>query len=371
MSKKFFNYKPEELDFVVFDIETTGFKAGEDDFVTTIIAHYENKYHIWLNTDGDTSVKHDEMLTNILEQSSTINNISLSLCLSETQLFRSFTDFLEQIEKDNVILTAFNGETYAGHTDFDLPFLRTRFFANGIGWPFKGFWYSDTYEIFSKKNRIKTTVTGKPTLDDLTKSELHSFIDDKNIDVNYSKMSKSDIINQLENSSEVTDKKLKKWGEINNKNEFNIKNLNKFNKSDLQKFIDDMDVNISYHKLRVSEIREQIRNSNYTEDMILEWYNETGREVGTRDMTTLDGIHEKLIESRISNSDWVSNLPFKLEIFEPIDPYEDSSEAVEGFKNKEYDKIILHCLADVARTVNLTRLMIEYTPQQDYRPKTL
>lgn len=371
MNRKFFEYEPNELNFVVFDIETTGFKSGEDDFVTTIIANHKNRYNVWLNTNGDSSVSESDIETKVLENSSTIENINLTIYESEKQLLYNFHQFVKRVNEDNVIFTAFNGETYSGHTDFDVPFLRTRYFVNGLEWALRNVWYMDSYEVFSKKNRIDTTVTGKPTLDDLKKSELQQFVDDMNIDVHYSKMNKSEIIGSLNKKQNVTKESVKEWAIKSNIKNFDESNLDSFTSTELKKYIDDNSIDISYDKLLVSELREQIKNANYNQEMVVEWYDNTGRDIGTREMTKLDGIHKQLVETRTKDSEWVSELPFELEIFEPIDPYKNSNEAVTGFENKEYSNVILHCLADVARTVNLTRILIEYSPQQDYKPKTL
>ncbi len=365
--KKFYNYQPEELQFIPFDIETTGFKAGENDIVTTIVAHKNNTYHIWLNSDGNT-VSQTELKEEVLDGSSTLNNIMLYVSSSETELLTSFGEFVKNTSRKGTIFTAFNGETYRGNTDFDMPFLRTRFFTNGISWPFTGYWYSDSYEVFSQKSRFNTTVSKEPSLDNLKSAELKQFVDDMNLDIHYSKMNKSEIVKRLNQVKQNISVLLNEWA---NKNGIdNVMEINSFKKKQLQKFIDDNDIDIIYEKLSKQELINEIKCRDY-ETLLEEWYLITDKSDETMTVSTLDGIHEKLVESKIKNESWVNNSSVDLEIFESFDPYEDSSEAVTGFENQDYSNLILHCLSDVAKTVNLTRIMIEYIPQQDYRPKTL
>lgn len=368
MSKKFFDYKPSDLRFVTFDIETTGFKAGEDDIITTVIAHDEDTYHIWLNTH-DNDVSQPELKEEILEGSSTINNIMLYVSDSEKELLTSFSDYITNLPKTNTVITAFNGETYRGATDFDIPFLRTRYFMNGLSWPFTGYWYSDSYEIFSQKNRFNTTVTEEPSLDNLKSDELKQLVDDMNLNISYNSMNKSTIVKNIQNYKNGY-KMAIEWDDENNINRI-VSGVDDLTKSQLKQFINDAGLDICYKKLTKEELKDKIKEKGYDDTIVSEWYEKINREYDTMNMTTLDGIHEKIIESNMKNKSWVENLPINLELFEPFDPYENSEEAVEGFKNKEYSNLILHCLADVARTVNLTRIMIEYMPQQDYRPKIL
>lgn len=371
-NKSFFQYNPNELRFITFDIETTGFKAGENDIVTTIVAHDTDTYHVWLNTNGNEDIN-DTQLLEYTSERCPLNNIMLYVLSSEQELFENFSEFITNLPKDGTIFTAFNGETYRGSTDFDLPFLRTRFFSYGLSWPFTGFWYTDSYEVFSQKNRFDTTITEIPTLDNLKKSEQQKFVDDMNLNVHYQPMKKAEIIDALNNNAFATEENIKLWVESNNITgpNLSIDKLSTFNKSQLKQFIDDNNLDISYDKLSAKELENEIKESKYTAEMLDEWYDKTNRSVGTMKMTTLDGIHEKIIENKINDKSWVENSKLNLEVFDSFDPYDSSEEAVAGYKNEEYSNLILHCLADVARTVNLTRIMVEYISPQDYRPKTL
>lgn len=366
MSRNFFNQNPRELRFVPFDIETTGFKAGENDFVTTVVMYDKGTYYIWLNTESPKDIDVDDMKENIMK-TSTFDDIELYINSTEEQMFVSLSSYLDSLPKERTVLTAFNGETYRGSTDFDLPFLRTRFFKYGLPWQFAGFWYSDTYEVFSQKNRFDTTVTEIPSVENLKKSEQQKFIDDMGLDIHYNSMNKAEIVRELKKSS--TESSIQEWADKNGIE--NTKNsFNSFTKTQLKQFIDDAGLDISYNKLSAKELESEILSSEYKQEMVKEWYDKTNRSVGKMEMTTLEDIHEILIENKIT-TEWINNSPFKIELFDPFDPYEDSSEAVTGFENEDYDNLILHCLADVARTVNLTRMMVEYVSPNDYRPKTL
>lgn len=369
----FFEADDDELTFIPFDIETTGFKAAEDDFVTTIVLYHDDMYHIWLNTNGET-VDADTVQSEIIEGSE-LGNVILYVCETEKKTLQNVKDYLDTHTDDNTILTAFNGETFRGNTDFDVPFLRTRCFRNGVEWMFDGYWYADIYEVFSQSSRFDTTMKAEPSLDDMKKSDLQQFVDDMGYEVHYDKMLKDEIIRKINDHSSVTVKTLQNWAD-NNGIEVNLEGNTKipkgaFAKSELQAFIDDMSVDIPYQKLSKDDIVQSIREREYDEDMLIEWHKQTGRSIGTTEATTLDTIHEAIIEDKMNNESWVESLPFDLEVFSPFDPFVSSGEAVTAYMNGDYSGVILHCFADVARTVNLNRVMEEYAPQKDYKPKVL
>ncbi len=370
MTRKFFDYRPDELDFVPFDIETTGFKASEGDFVTNVVLHNDEQYHIWLNTDGNTDVDCNSIHADIVEGSG-LDNIVLYVCESEKLLLENLSDYLNAHTSDSTVLTAFNGETYRGNTDFDLPFLRTRFFRNGVEWAFRGYWYTDSYEVLSQKNRFDTTVKAEPRLESMKLADVKQFVDDMGFDIHYGKMKKAEVVRAVEQNSAVTEDMLSAWVEENNVADVNPENPGSFNKPELEQFIDDKSLGIPYDKLSKNELVREIRERDYNESMLIEWHEQTGRSIGTMEASTLDDIHKYVIEDKLHDESWRQSLPFELEVFEPFDPYDDSGEAVTGFMDEDYSGVILHCFADVARTVNLTRMMAYYVPQQDYQPKIL
>lgn len=349
---QFYQKDVNDLKFVTFDIETTGFKAAESDIITTIIFNENNNYYICLNTNGNDDYD-SEVILNEISEASGIDNVSLAIKESEKELLNYIKSYISTLDKKKTIFTAFNGETYRGSTDFDIPFLRTRFLMNGLSWPFTNMWYTDTYELFSQKNRFNTTVTEKPTIDNLKKSEKQKFINDMNLNIHYSSMSKSEILSELKKHQLTED-------------------IDSFSKSQLKKYIDENNLDIVYKKLSSKELTQHIEeHPKYSPELVKEWYNNTGKEIGTMNMTTLDDIHYQIIEKPSENKEWSESLPFDIEPYNSFDPYEDSSEAVTGYENKEYVDLILHCLADVCKTVNLNKLMVEYLPKREYKPKKL
>lgn len=369
--KSFFDYDPNELNFVPFDIETTGFKSCEGDFVTTIVLYNDTQYHIWINTEGDTDVDIEEMYSEI-EEVSGLDNFVIYICNSERMMFQNIEEYINAHTDPSTVLTAFNGETFKGNTDFDVPFLRTRCVNNGVPFMFKNHWYTDSYEIFSQSNRFDTKVKDEPSLEGMKKADLIQFVEDTDsIDVHYANMKKAEVVNAIENHSGVNESILESWVENNNIVGVDPSNPSSFNKGELESFIDSNSLDIPYDKLSKDELVKAIRNQNYSEDMLVEWHNETGRDIGNTEIGDLDGIHRVMLEDKIHDENWRESIPFDVEVFEPFDPYEESGEAVTGYMDGDYTGVILHCFADVARTVNITNMMAEYAPQSDYKPKVL
>lgn len=421
----FYQASKEELSFIPLDIETTGFKAADGDFVTNIVLHNNDNYHIFINTDGnkvDASQMQDE-----LTEKSDLDNIVLSVCENERKLLLNVQDYLEKHTDDYTILTAFNGETYS-NMDFDIPFLRTRCLQNAVEWILDGYWYTDTYGVFSNDSRFDTTIRSSPSLEDMNKSDLQQFADDMGYDIHYNRMRKAELVREINHHDGVTTDMLRTWAKNNIKG-FEPTNLNKFdqselenlleeqnveiddelnfdelvslakklvddeyirdwaednkimginpknpstlNKNPLESFVDSMSVGISYDKLSNEELIRKIRERGYSTQMLEEWHEETGRKIGTEEVSTLDEIHEHIVEDTLNDDTWRQNLPFEVEVFESFDPYESSGEAVTGYMDGDYVGVMLHCFADVARTVNLTRVMQEYTSKKDYQPKIL
>lgn len=369
MSNRFYEVDKNDLNFIPFDIETTGFKAADGDFVTNVVLHHNDLYHIWINTDGEEVSARE--IQDEVEDGSELDNIVLYVCESEREMLLNIGDYLDEHAGKNAVLTAFNGETYSGRTDFDVPFLRTRCFRNGVPWILDGYWYTDTYEVFSQKSRFDTTVKAEPSLDDMKKTDVQQFVDDMGFDIHYEEMLKTELVNEIETSSSVTTEMLRSWAEDNDVAGVNPEKPGSFRKGQLQNFVDDMSIDIPYDNLSADELIREIRENGFEEDMLIEWHEMTGRSIGTTEVTTLDGIHEVVIEDRLHGAEWRRGLPFDVEVFEPFDPYVSSGEAVTGYMNGDYAGVILHCFADVARTVNITRAMREYAPKKDYQPKVL
>lgn len=374
MSQGFYDVKESDLTFVPFDIETTGFKAADGDFVTNVVLHHEDNYHIFINTNGD-KVDASEMQKKILKETE-LENIVLYACETERKLLLNISDYLESHTDDNTILTAFNGETYRANTDFDVPFLRTRCLRNGVGWILDGFWYSDTYEVFSQSSRFDTTVKDSPTLEGMKKVDLKQFVNDMSYNISCDNMNKAEIVNSIEKHKGVSSDALERWADDNitnqeERNKVDCEDPSSFKKAQLQDFIDTNSIDIPYDSLSKDEIIREIRERDFSQKQLIDWHEHTGLSIGTKEATTLDDIHEVLLEDMTEDEEWRRNLPFDVEVFEPFDPFDDSGEAVTAYMNGNYTGVILHCFADVARTVNITRLMKQYAPKKDYRPKVL
>lgn len=312
MSQGYFDYDPEELDFAVFDIETTGLCAADGDIVTTVVMYHNDTYNIWFNTDGDsTDAITEEDITADVDE---VDSVSLNVWANETELFNAINRYINGVENlyneeepssdgafnDNTVLTAYNGETYRG--GFDIPFCRSRnLMSNATTWMFDGVWYADSYDVFVKQGLFNTTHQDTIELSSFTMNEIYDFADDAGITYTNS-MNKTPLIEHISSAPEYSQDRLITWIES-------------------------------------------------SEDM----------ELPTSNAESLDEIHELLFE----------NGSFTGMEYSGFDPFEESSEAVEAYDNGNYVDIIKHCLSDVVRTVNLTDAMVTYAPQKSYRPKTL
>lgn len=370
---KFYETDPEELTFVPFDIETTGFKSAQGDHITTFVLYHNQNYHIWLNTNGNkASAK--EIREEVIEGSG-FDNVIVYVCESGSGLLENIGDYLDTHTDNNTVLTAFNGETYKGDTDFDVPFLRTRCFRGGVEWILDGYWYSDIFEVFTQSSRFDTTMKAEPSLDSMNKADLQQFIDDMGYDVHYDEMLKDEIVREINKHNGINLETIQNWAEDQGI-EVDLEDSDRLPKSTLTKnklqdLIDDMSIDIPYENLSKDDIVTAIRERDYDEELLVEWHEQTGRSIGTTEATTLDAIHEAMIEDKTQDEEWIRDLPFDLEVFTPFDPFIESGEAVTAYMNGDYANVILHCLADVARTVNLNRVMVEYAPRKDYKPKIL
>lgn len=298
MSQDYFDYDPEELDFAVFDIETTGLCAADGDIVTTVVMHHDDAYNIWFNAGGDlTDTVSSEDVSSATPNE--VDMVSLTVCENETGMFQSINQYINTHFSDNTVLTAYNGETYRG--GFDIPFCRSRNLMSNAPWMFDGVWYADSYDVFVKQGLFNTTHQDTVELSSFTMNEIYDFADDVGIAYTNS-MNKTPLIDHISSAPEYSQDRLITWIESS----------------------DDM-------------------------------------ELPTSNAESLDEIHELLFENGSLSGTAYSN----------FDPFEESSEAVEAYENGDYVGIIMHCLADVVRTVNLTDAMVTYAPQKSYRPKTL
>lgn len=362
MYESFFECDRDDLDIAPFDIETTGFET--DKKTTVAVMYHQNVYHIWLNTDGD-DVNASE-LTETVKAESGITSCVLHLCPDETSLIENVRDYATTAFTDKTLVLAYNGGTWDG--GFDNPFWRTRAHRLGVKFPFRGFWFTDPYEVIVQNGVFNTTVKDEPSLEGTKKTDLEQFVDDTGLDVQYDSMRKREIVKALEEHDDVTLASLASWADEDTDDPPEVSS---YKSATLKSYIDDKSLDISYNRLKKDDLITAIRQSSYTETMLQDWHEETGRDIGSSPLTELDDIHEDLFETEFDNDDFVENNLYEIERFEPFDPYDDSGKAVTAYMNKNYEGVILHCLADVAKTVNLSRMMIEHAPQSDYKPTIL
>jgi len=150
------------LQQVAFDIETTGF--GVDDEVTVVGFAVPLGLRVFVQTDsrpaGDVeatveAATPDDVLVNISTHS------------SEQGLLAAVSAFVaERLAGDDMLLVAYNGETWSG--GFDVPFLRTRYAQLGLQWPFTDVPYADLMPIVA--DRFNTTVIDDGEADAETES---------------------------------------------------------------------------------------------------------------------------------------------------------------------------------------------------------
>jgi hypothetical protein len=208
----------------------------------------------------------------------------------------------------------------------------------------------------------------------MKKADLQKFVDDMAFDISYNKMNKAELAHKVEEHDGVTPEALKQWGHNNiyDMEKRDPADPSSFTKSHLQDFIDTNSLNISYDSLGKDELIREIReHHDFTKEALVDWHKQTGLSIGTSEATKLDSFHEVMVEDMMYDEEWRRNLSFDLEVFEPFDPFDDSGEAVTQYQQGNYVGVILHCFADVARTVNLTRMMVQYVSQSDYKPKVL
>jgi len=143
------------LELVAVDIETTGFDV--DDVVTVVGFSLPLGTRVFCQTHGRTSDGVEEDVQDRVEE-----HVIVSVHESEVELMEAVAEFVQmRLQDDDVLLTAFNGETWNG--GFDLPFLRTRFAAHDVAWPFVDVPYADLFPVVQKL--FNTRVDGESRSD--------------------------------------------------------------------------------------------------------------------------------------------------------------------------------------------------------------
>ena len=129
------------LAHVAFDIETTGFDAADE--VTVVGFELELGCRVFYQMGGrDTDS--DGIETAVQDRTGT--HVEVSAHDSERALLEAVSAFVAtRLRSADVLLVADNGETW--HGGFDLPFLRTRYTACDVAWPFRDLPYADVLPI--------------------------------------------------------------------------------------------------------------------------------------------------------------------------------------------------------------------------------
>jgi uncharacterized protein YprB with RNaseH-like and TPR domain len=151
-----------DLEFLAFDIETTGFDVTDE--VTIIGFEFPLGTRIFLQTGGR---KTNGLESTVRERAD--HHVSVSTNDSELALFEAVESFAtDRFRDDDLLLVAYNGERW--NSGFDLPFLRTRFAMADVAWPFRDLPYADLMPVLNK--RFNTTADGETHSDLETVYEL-------------------------------------------------------------------------------------------------------------------------------------------------------------------------------------------------------
>jgi hypothetical protein len=143
------------LDLVAFDIETTGFTV--DDEVTVAGFALEMGARVFYQTGGRPAEPIEQAVREVASE-----HVQVSVHESEAQLLEAMAGFVAgRLADREVLLVAYNGETWRG--GFDLPFLRTRYAAQGVAWPFAEVPYADLLPVVT--DRFNTTGAGRDAAD--------------------------------------------------------------------------------------------------------------------------------------------------------------------------------------------------------------
>jgi hypothetical protein len=141
------------LELIAFDIETTGFAVA--DTVTVAGFALPVGVRVFCQTGG-RSPSSDDVEMAVRERVDC--HVQVSLHATERALLEALGTFVtERFADDDVLLAAFNGETW--QAGFDLSFLRTRLARTGVEWPFQDLPYTDLLPVLTQ--RFNTTIDGE------------------------------------------------------------------------------------------------------------------------------------------------------------------------------------------------------------------
>lgn len=148
---KFYNSShTRDLEFIPFDIESTGFE--DDAIITTFTLLSDDTYTVWVNTDGRDA---NPDLEDTVKAEANMD-ISLRIVQDEGNLLRDIRRFIMgRINKERAIFVAYNGEVWNG--GYDIRAIRSRCLANGAPFLFSGYAYTDLMPVFGKHDRFNVT----------------------------------------------------------------------------------------------------------------------------------------------------------------------------------------------------------------------
>lgn len=150
---------------VAWDIETTGF-AWDDEITVSGFWFPAGHADLILNTNG-AHVDTERLKTN-LEKVSGNPPVTVTPVDDECDLLTSTAEVVfEKFDREYNRLIAFNAEVWKG--GFDLPFIRTRCFENGVDWIFDGIQFMDLWDALKKRiNTTHTAFGGSTSINSLT-----------------------------------------------------------------------------------------------------------------------------------------------------------------------------------------------------------
>ncbi len=146
-----------DLEFVAFDIETTGFNVDDEITVAGFALPLGCRVFVQCGVHAvDEAVLEETVRTRVDD------HVKLTIHASERDLLVAVAEFsADRLCDDDVLLVAYNGERWKA--GFDLPFLRTRLATTGLEWPFCEMPYADLLPVIDR--RFNLTVDGETNAD--------------------------------------------------------------------------------------------------------------------------------------------------------------------------------------------------------------
>lgn len=145
------------LEHVAFDVETTGLDAVDE--VTVVGFELELGCRVCYQTSGRDT---DAAAVESAVQDRAGTHVDVSAHQSEQALLEAVSAFVAtRLRSADVLLVGYNAETWRG--GFDLPFLRTRYAACDVAWPFSDLPYADLLPVV--RDLFNTTVDGDEPAD--------------------------------------------------------------------------------------------------------------------------------------------------------------------------------------------------------------